>query len=59
MSNFNKDNNEQLQAIKEAREEKLRSFKLDYSESMSSSSYNDDNEISSFDEDNEITSNSG
>ena len=59
MSNFNKDNTEQLQAIKEAREEKLRSFKLDYSESMSSSSYNDDNEISSFDEDNEITSYSG
>ncbi len=58
-NNFNRENSEELQAIKEAREEKLRSFKLDYSQNTEQSSFNDDSSFSSFDEDNEINSYSG
>ena len=58
-NNYNREENQEIQAIKEAREEKLRSFKLDYTQNLDSSSFDDNSTLSSFDEDNEINSYSG
>ncbi len=56
-NNYNNENTGELKAIREAREQKMKSFKLNYSQSADDYSFDKDDV--SFDEDNEITSYSG